>query len=195
MFKNYFVYFVIICILSIAVAAPAAQVHLAWDASSGTVSGYRIYYGNNSGSYPKNIKVGNVTDYVVSNLQMDSAYYFVVRSFNSYGESGDSNEVSWPEITIDITPDTIKNPKTAVSFQLHINPSPQKTVTYKWDFKDGTVKKTTSPSISHTFAKAKKYPVNVSITFSNGSSINKIFNVTVEDLKPITPSKPAVALQ
>ncbi len=72
-----------------------AQVHLAWDPSSGQVDGYRIYYGTTPGSHPTRVEVGNVTDYLVTGLQDATTYYFVVRAYNQYGESGDSNEVSW----------------------------------------------------------------------------------------------------
>jgi len=73
----------------------AATIHLAWDPSSGTVTGYRIYYGTSSGSYPNKVDVGNVTECTISNLQEGVTYYFVARAYNDYGESGNSNEVSW----------------------------------------------------------------------------------------------------
>ena len=75
--------------------AQAAQVHLAWNASSGSVTGYRIYYGTSPGSHPTRVEAGNVTDYIVTGLSENVMYYFVVRAYNNYGESADSNEVSW----------------------------------------------------------------------------------------------------
>ena len=83
-----------------------AQVHLAWDPSSGQVDGYRIYYGTTPGSHPTRVDVGNVTDYLVTGLQEATTYYFVVRAFNQYGESGDSNEISWTAPVNDATPPT-----------------------------------------------------------------------------------------
>lgn len=90
--------------------AKAASVRFAWNASEGTVTGYRIYYGTTQGSYPNRVEVGNETEHTVDGLDDGVTYYFVVRAYNDYGESGNSNVVQWPEpdtlsITIS-TPDT-----------------------------------------------------------------------------------------
>ena len=80
-----------------------AENKLAWNSSSGEVNGYRIYYGTIKGNPQNNIDVGDVTEYSLDNivLQENSIYYFVARAYNSAGESGDSNEVSWrvPDMT------------------------------------------------------------------------------------------------
>lgn len=81
--------------------AEAASVRFAWDASEGTVTGYRIYYGTTQGSYPNMEEVGNETEYTVDGLDEAVTYYFVVRAYNDHGESGNSNVVQWPE------PDTL----------------------------------------------------------------------------------------
>jgi len=86
----------------------AAQVQLAWDASSGQVDGYRIYYGTTQGNHPTKIEVGNVTNYTVTNLQEGVTYYFVARAYNQYGESGDSNEIIWTAPVNDTTLPTIQ---------------------------------------------------------------------------------------
>ena len=88
--------FFLICFgLILVPVAMAAEVHLAWDPSSGEVDGYRIYYGTSPGSHPTRVEVGDATDYVVTGLEDGRTYYFVVRAYNQYGESGDSNEISW----------------------------------------------------------------------------------------------------
>lgn len=71
----------------------ATDAVLKWDAATGDVTGYTIYYGLSEGSYPNNRDVGNVTQYALSNLSLSegTSYYFVVRAYNSVGESGDSN--------------------------------------------------------------------------------------------------------
>ena len=91
-------------LISWAALALGAQVHLAWDPSTGDVTGYRIYYGTSPGSRANKIEVGNVTDYVVSGLKEGVTYYFVARAYNQYGESADSNEISWTASTRDTTP-------------------------------------------------------------------------------------------
>lgn len=77
--------------------AALADPRLVWDASSGEVTGYRVYYGLSQGSHPNNQSVGKVTEYALSGLPLEESrtYYFVVRAFNGAGESGDSNEISW----------------------------------------------------------------------------------------------------
>ena len=97
---------ILICVV-FTLPALAAQVHLAWDPSSGEVDGYMIYYGTSHGNYTNNIDVGNVTDYVVTGLEEGVTYYFVARAYNQYGESGNSNEVVWPETSTDTTPPAI----------------------------------------------------------------------------------------
>lgn len=70
---------------------------LAWDSSSGEVDGYRIYYGATQGNYSNHKDVGVVTEYSLNNLPLQEGitYYFIARAYNSAGESGDSNWVSW----------------------------------------------------------------------------------------------------
>ena len=72
---------------------------LLWDASPGEVTGYRLYYGTSAGSYIQNVDVGNVISYSTDSLPLteDTLYYFVVTAYNSAGESGYSNEVSWAQ--------------------------------------------------------------------------------------------------
>ncbi len=94
---------ILICVV-FALPAFAADVHLAWDPSSGEVTGYRIYYGTTHGNYPNMVDVGNVTDYVVTGLQDSVTYYFVARAYNQYGESGNSNELVWTASSTDTTP-------------------------------------------------------------------------------------------
>jgi hypothetical protein len=71
---------------------------LAWNAVTGTVQGYKIYYGTTSGGpYPNSANAGTATSYTVNNLPLQErvTYYFVVRAYNQAGESGNSNQVSY----------------------------------------------------------------------------------------------------
>jgi hypothetical protein len=58
------------------------------------VSGYRIEYGTSPGMYTSSLNVGDVTSYTVPNLVYGVRYYFVVRAYNAFGDSGPSNEVN-----------------------------------------------------------------------------------------------------
>jgi hypothetical protein len=70
-----------------------------WSAptSGATPDGYRLYWGTSAGSYPN----GPVTDtgtplqegYSSLPLAGNTTYYVIVRAYNSYGESGNSNEI------------------------------------------------------------------------------------------------------
>jgi fibronectin type 3 domain-containing protein len=92
-------------------AAPcmAADVSLAWDASvTATVTGYKVYFGNESRTYQRPIIIGNQTMYTVTGLQ-DGTWYFAVTAFDAYGnESGFSNEVSTVVITIEAPANLIR---------------------------------------------------------------------------------------
>ncbi len=77
----------------------AAQVTLAWDASSGAV-GYKIYYGTASHNYSSVIDVGNVRTYTFTNLVDGRTYYFAATAYDSSNyESDYSSEVSYNSTT------------------------------------------------------------------------------------------------
>jgi predicted phage tail protein len=93
---------------------PAPQVFaatLAWNASSGDVTGYRIYYGTAQATLTQSKNVGNVTQYSLDTLPLTEkqTYYFVTRAYNAVGESGNSNMVSWtvPDYTAPMPPQGI----------------------------------------------------------------------------------------
>jgi len=80
-----------------ALAASAATVTLAWDASpDASVTGYRIYYGPASGSYTNSTTVGNVTNATLTSLKAGAIYYFAATAYDGSGlESDFSNETSY----------------------------------------------------------------------------------------------------
>ena len=73
---------------------------LRWDASTGDVAGYTVYWGTDTGVYPNHENVGNVLEIGTPNqdgalaehFQLNpGTWHFVVRTYNVAGESGDSN--------------------------------------------------------------------------------------------------------
>jgi len=96
----------VLCSLAPALSS-AAQVTLAWDANTDPdLAGYKLYYGNSSGSYQFSVDVGNVTSYTLSGLLEGQIYYFAATAYNvSQNESGFSNEVS--KAIADVTPPTV----------------------------------------------------------------------------------------
>ncbi|MGB5065713.1 MAG: fibronectin type III domain-containing protein, partial [Candidatus Competibacter sp.] len=88
----------------------AAQVTLAWDASSGPVAGYHVYYSQQSGGYPTTPQqTTSNTTATVSNLADGAKYYFLVKAYDNSGNvSGPSNEVSKQ---FDPTPPIVTSPQ------------------------------------------------------------------------------------
>ena len=91
-------FMVVLMILMLAGIASAEL--LKWDASTGNVDGYVVYYGTKTGVYPFSEDVGNVLAVGVENQDGALAehfklnpgtWYFIVRAYNIAGESGDSN--------------------------------------------------------------------------------------------------------
>ena len=103
--KSFLITVALIAVYSINVHA--ADPMLKWDASTGDVSGYTIYYGLSQGNYSFSEDVGNVTQYSLSNFSLSegTTYYFVVRAYNASGESGNSNVTTFsvPD-SVDTTP-------------------------------------------------------------------------------------------
>ena len=71
---------------------------LSWTAPTGTVSGYRVYYGTASGAYEQVLGSGafaGTTNFTVADLTAGHTYYFAVTAINVAGvESAYSNEAT-----------------------------------------------------------------------------------------------------
>jgi hypothetical protein len=116
------VLFIIIISLN-ASAAFASVVTLSWDTPTTNVdgtpltdlAGYKVYHGTALGNYSQYIDVGNVLNYMVSNLENGVVYYFAVTAYDTSGnESIFSNEVSGIGISVfecDLIPNTIVIPR------------------------------------------------------------------------------------
>jgi len=73
----------------------AAQITLGWDASIGSVDGYKMHYGTASGDYDYNVNVGNFTSCTISGLQEGVTYFFAVTAYNDTVESDYSDEIAY----------------------------------------------------------------------------------------------------
>ena len=104
-FKNFFcprldVLHLLYILLSVLILVPslagAAQVSLTWKESSGpSIAGYKMHYGNYSGSYQYTVNVGKSTSATISGLNIGETYYFAVTAHDTEGRDSDfSNEVS-----------------------------------------------------------------------------------------------------
>jgi hypothetical protein len=78
-----------------ATTVSSSVIGLSWTAPSETVTHYNVSYGLSSGSYLYgNSNIGNVTNYVVSELSSGTTYYFIVYAVNNCATSNASNEAS-----------------------------------------------------------------------------------------------------
>jgi len=86
---------------SVASTAPI-DITLAWDASSGA-DGYRLFYREDGQSYNYSSPdwEGTGTSGTIYGLDDLTTYHFVVRAYNSEGESGNSNEETYTPASSD----------------------------------------------------------------------------------------------
>jgi len=86
------------CALFFTAIASARDITLAWNASN-RADGYRLFYREQGEHYDymRPDWEGSDTKCRVINLDDDATYYFVIRAYNHFGESGDSNEARYPD--------------------------------------------------------------------------------------------------
>jgi hypothetical protein len=79
---------------------------LVWDASTGTVDGYRVHYGTSPTNHPNTVDVGSTTQYSIDSLPLseNTQYYFCVSAYNTAGESDPCAPVAYTPA--DTTPPT-----------------------------------------------------------------------------------------
>ena len=89
--------FTMFLVLALAVPVSAASVTLEWDANpEPDIGGYEVFYGTSTRDYEPVIDVGNVTTYMITNLQYGIEYFFAVKAYNTAGYRSDfSEEVSY----------------------------------------------------------------------------------------------------
>ena len=77
-------------------AAPlfAATLHFSWTPNTESdLAGYKLHTGIASGTYTKTVDVGNVTDYVMANVEEGQTIYGALTAYDtSDNESGYSEE-------------------------------------------------------------------------------------------------------
>jgi hypothetical protein len=87
----------VLIILACSSAAHALQVTLGWEVPvTGPPDGYRVFsrLEGQSYDYGEPVWEGSATTCTLFDLQ-DTTTHFVVRAYNTYGESDDSNEVTY----------------------------------------------------------------------------------------------------
>jgi hypothetical protein len=111
--------FALLVAIGISSPALAQSVTLGWDPSDGA-DGYRLWRGTTSGAYTDSIDVGNVTEYVITDLLPDQTYYFAVQSYAGAASSELSSAIT---VRIALAPPTsapfkllLRNSAGAVNF-------------------------------------------------------------------------------
>ena len=88
---------IVTLILVFSAISVVSAATLVWDASSGTVDGYKVHYGTSPTNHPNTVDVGNKTQYSVDSLPLseNTQYYFCVSAYNSAGEGDRCTPVAY----------------------------------------------------------------------------------------------------
>jgi len=91
-----FIFFLVTILILLFSQANAADLTLAWDASSDSdVSVYRVYYGYQSNSYTTMACEGPGLTCTITGLTAGQTYYLAATAINSYGESDYSGQIAY----------------------------------------------------------------------------------------------------
>ena len=176
----------ILLLVFMANSAFAGQVNLAWNASSGPVSGYKVYYGTASGNYTSNLNAGSATSATVASLADGSTYYFAVKAYDSTGnESSFSNEVN-KSLTVAAPVASFSADKTSGTAPVTVNLADTSTGTITgraWDLGDGTT--STAQSVAKTYSTTGTYTVKLTVGNTGGTTTaTKTISVTAPTAAP-----------
>jgi PKD repeat protein len=149
----------------------ADTVTLSWNASSGPVAGYRVYYGQSSGNYsmtsPTAPSLIGGTTYTSPNLS-PGTYYFAVKAFDSAGNSsGYSNEVVKTVAAAPTANFSANKTTGAAPLAVTFTDSSTNATAWSWNFGDGTTSTTRNPS--KTYSNSGSYTVKLTATGPGGS--------------------------
>jgi PKD repeat protein len=180
-----------------AVASAVVDVTLAWNASSGA-TGYRLFYREDGQNYDYNSPdwEGSGTTCIIPGLDESTTYHFVVRAFNGYGESGNSNEEHlYPGVTnqaptasFTASPSSGNAPLT-VSFNGSSSSDPDgSVVSYSWNFGDSSTG--SGVTASHTYNTFGNYNVTLMVTDDGVPAESDATNMTLTVTDPAVTSLP-----
>ena len=166
-----YVLFVLVAFLMVSGQTLAGQVTLAWDAVA-NATGYKLHYGQASGSYASTTDAGNQLTYTVPSLTDGARYYFAVTAYGPTGttESSYSNEVSTavagatPIASFSASPTSGAAPL-AVTFT---DTSTGSVTSRSWNLGDGTT--ATTATVGKTYSTPGTYSVSLTVTGTGGST-------------------------
>ena len=170
----------------------AANVNLAWKAStSSNVGGYIIYYGTSSRNYIASVDVGNHTSYSVSGLQLGVKYYFAVTAYDITETVKGSPSAEIAAIaTTPVVDFTTSQTSGMAPFAVTFTPKANHTVTsWQWNFGDGTTNSGTTSTIPRaikSYGSAGTYTVSLTVTGSGWSITQTYWNLIAIAGPPLT---------
>ncbi len=172
-----------LCLVALAFApflwaqnAYAIDITLAWDPNAEEdLDGYRVFYHQEGQSYDYNLPAweGSNTTCTISNLDDNTAYYFVARALDTSGnESSNSNEVAYEpsgndQPTADAGPNQTADEDSTVTLDGSNSSDPDGTISsYQWTQTAGTAVTLSSASAAQpTFAAPSVGAGGVALTF------------------------------
>jgi PKD repeat protein len=177
----------LIAFLMLSGHALAGQVTLAWDAVA-NATGYKLHYGQGSGSYSSTVDAGTQLSQTVPSLTDGARYYFAVTAYGPAGttESGYSNEVSTtvaaaaPVASFTASPASGSAPL-AVTLT---DTSTGSVASRSWNLGDGTI--ATTQTVAKTYPAPGTYTVTLTATGSGGNS-------TASQTINVSPSVPVAS--
>ncbi len=80
---------ILICCIIMLITTNAFAANLVWDAATGSVDGYKVYYGTSASNPSNSVNAGSATAYNIDklNLSENVQYFFCVSAYNDAGES------------------------------------------------------------------------------------------------------------
>ncbi len=179
--------------ISLVMAAGTATI--SWDKSQEPdIKGYKIFYGTESGNLTDYMEVDSPdkTSYTFDDLQEGKTYYFYVVAVDFGGqESEPSDEVSKSIPVSNLPPNAVISAsetsgfapfKVAFDASKSSDPNQGDTLTYSWNFGDGSTGK--GVSLDHTYQNAGSYDVHLTVTDSAGATGQAQVTITVSSNKP-----------
>jgi PKD repeat protein len=165
----------------------AGQIALAWDASAGA-TGYKVYYGQTSGSYSANLDARNSTTYTVPSLTNGATYYFAVTAYSASGtQSAFSNQISAtvPSSSAPLASFNTSATSGVAPMTVTFTDTSTGTVSSRsWSLGDGST--ATSASVTKNYTTAGTYVVKLTVTGAGVSATaSKTLTVTSPTSAPV----------
>ncbi len=145
-------------------------------------------------------------NFVHTGLDSNLTYYYSAFTYDisgNYTETVHANARPLPPTSpppnsapsldgVEISNSKIDNPGKEITFIVQASDSDGDSLTYTYDFGDGTVLTTTSNQVSHKYLAKGHYILKVVVDDGQDHNVENTYDVTVDDLAPSKPSTPKI---